>query len=251
MSGAGRSRAVPASQRRRMLQRRRLLAALGAGALGGALAGCATPDAPSPRPLDAAAAPRAGDTWRYAFRGAFRNPASRVLEVRVLEAGPAGVRDRITAEGEPDGEDHDFTSVLEMIERPIGVERRLIDRVVPRLVVVEFSPYLQAFGALPQAGPVAVPRPAFGPAFTGRAQLRGAERITVPAGSFDAVRIDYDISRTPSPTLRPRFDPVFILGAVWYAPAVKRPVRWTVVTRADQQNVIGDDLFELAAWRPA
>lgn len=178
-------------------------------------------------------------------------PAARTLEIRVLEVGPEGLRDRITAEGEPDGEEHAFSSALEMVERPIGVERRLIDRVVPRLAVVEFSPYLQAFGALPQAGPVAVPRPAFGPAFTGRARLRGGERVTVPAGSFDAVRMDYDVSRTPSPTLRPRLDPVFILGAVWYAPAVKRPVRWTVVTRADQQNVIGDDTYELESHRPA
>jgi len=232
--------------------RRRLLGALGAGATGAWLAGCATvPETPPPRPVDPSSAPRIGDAWRYAYRSPLRAPADRTLEIRTLAVGPEGVRDRITAEGEPASEEHDFTSALEMVERAIGTERRLLDRVVPRLAVIEFSPYLQAFGALPQAGPVAVPRPAFGPAFTGRARLRSAERVTVPAGTFDAVRMDYDASRTPSPTLRPRFDPVTISGTVWYAPAVKRPVRWTVVTRADQQNVVGDDTYELVDWRPA
>jgi hypothetical protein len=232
-------------------RRRRLVGALGAGALGAWLGGCATPPQQVLRPIDPARAPRVGDTWQYAFRSVFRAPAPRSLEVRVLELRADDLRDRITAEGEAETEDHTFTSALEMIERPVGAERRLIDRVVPRLTVVEFSPYLQAFGPLPQDGPILIATPAFGPPFTGRARLRGSERITVPAGSFDAVRMDYDVSRTPTVTMRPRFDPVFTLAAVWYVPAVKRPVRWTVVTRAAERNILVDDTYELASFRVA
>jgi hypothetical protein len=231
--------------------RRVLLGALGAGALGAWLGGCATTTTQELRRIDPAQAPRVGDTWQYAFRSVFRMPAPRALEVRVLEIRSDDVRDRITAEGEAETEDHSFTSALEMADRPVGAERRLVDRVVPRLTVVEFSPYLQAFGPLPDGGPVVVARPGFGPPFTGRARLRGNERVTVPAGTFDATRMDYDISRTPSVTMRPQFDPAFTLGSVWYAPAVKRPVRWTVVTRASELNVLVDDTYELAAYRPA
>jgi hypothetical protein len=172
------------------------------------------------------------------------------LEVRVLEVRPDDVRDRIAAEGEVETEDHSFTSALEMVEPPVGAERRLVDRIVPRLTVAEFSPYLQAFGALPEDGPIVIALPAFGPPFTGRARPRGGERVTVPAGTFEAIRMEFDISRTPTGTLRPRFDPVSTLGTVWYAPAVKRPVRWTVVSRASERNVIVDDTYELASYRP-
>jgi hypothetical protein len=51
--------------------------------------------------------------------------------------------------------------------------------------------------------------------------------------------------------MRPRFDPAFTLASVWYAPAVKRPVRWTVVTRAAERNIIVDDTYELASYRVA
>ena len=51
--------------------------------------------------------------------------------------------------------------------------------------------------------------------------------------------------------MRPRFDPAFIRGTVWYASAVKRPVRWTVLTRASEFNILVDDSYELAAYRPA
>lgn len=138
-----------------------------------------------------------------------------------------------------------------MVERPLLADRPLRERLLRRLTVFEFSPYLQAFGALPDAGPVATPKPSWGGPFTGRARLRGGERVTVPAGSFDAVRMDYDISRTPGVTLRPQVDPVFTLATVWYAPGPKRPVRWTVVTRASELNIIVDDTYELAAYRPA
>jgi len=232
------------------MRRRRLLGALGATALGA----CATPPPqPQPplRPIDAGKAPRVGDAWQYAYRSVFPVPAPRTLEVRVLELRADDLRDRITAQGEAETEDHTFTSALEMVERPVGAERRLMDRVVQRLTVIEFAPYLQAFGALPEGGPIVIALPSFGPAFTGRARLRGSERITVPAGAFDAVRMEFDVSRTPAPSLRPRFDPVDTLGTVWYVPAVKRPVRWTVVTRAAERNVVVDDTYELASFRVA
>ena len=232
-------------------KRRHVVTALGAGALGAWVGGCATPPQPPLRPVDAASAPRVGDTWQYAFRSVFRAPAARTLEIRVLEVRSGDLRDRITAAGEAETEDHSFTSAFEMVARPVGTERRLVDRVVSRLTVAEFSPYLQAFGPLPPGGPVVVPLPAFGPPFTGYARVRGSERVSVPAGNFDAIRVEYDISRTPTVTMRQQFDPAFTLGTVWYAPGVKRPVRWTVLTRAAALNVVANDTYELLAYHPA
>jgi hypothetical protein len=218
------------------LRRRQLLGALVAAALGG----CAAPPVLPPRSVDRTTAPRVGDTWAYHYTSAFRALPPRTLEVRLLEVGPAGLRDRIAFQGEPAGEDHTFTSAVEMVERPLA-----------GFPVYEFSPYLQAFGALPAEASVAVPPPSWGHPFTGRARLRGTERITVPAGSFEAARMDYEISRTPDRTLQPRIDPAFTLATVWYAATVKRPVQWKLVTRASALNILVDDTYQLASFRAA
>jgi hypothetical protein len=181
-----------------------------------------------------------GDTWLYRYTSVFRSVPPRTLEVRLLEAGPAGLRDRLAAEGAPGSEDHLFTSALEMVERPLSGSS-----------FFEFSPYLQAFGALPPEAAVATPTPSWGRPFSGRARLRGTERVTVPAGSFEAVRMDVEISRTPYGTLQPRIDPAFTLATVWYAPGPKRAVQWKLVTRASALNVLVDDSYQLASYRPA
>lgn len=217
------------------LRRRQLLGALVATALGG----CAAPPVLPPRSLDRATAPRVGDVWTYHYTSVFRALPPRTLEVRVLEVGPAGLHDRIAFQGEQGGEEHAFTSAVEMVERPLA-----------GFSVYEFSPYLQAFGSLPAEAYVATPPPTWGQPFTGRARLQGSERVAVPAGSFDAVRMDFGISRTPGWTLQPRIDPVFTLATVWYAAAIKRPVQWKLVTRAGALNILVDDTYQLASYRP-
>ena len=219
--------------------RRQLIGAIGATAAGAWLGGCAAPVLP-PRPVDQAMAPRAGDTWVYHYSSIFRAVPPRTLEVRLQEVGPAGLRDRITTPGEPAGGEHTFSSALEMVERPLA-----------GLVLYDLSPYLQAFGPLPAEGAVAVPLPNWGPPFRGLARRRGSERVTVPAGTLDAIRIDYDVSRSPGGTLQPRSDPVFTLATAWYAPAVKRSVLWQVTTRGGALNILVGDTYQLASYRAA
>ena len=155
MRTVGPSSAAPASARRR-----RLLGALGAGVLGASLGGCATAPVLPPRPVDRALAPRVGDTWTYQYSSVFRAVAPRTLEVRVLEVGQAALRDRLTIVGAAGDEERLLTSALELVERPLA-----------GLTFYDFSPYLQAFGALPAEGAVATPTPNWGQPFTGRARL--------------------------------------------------------------------------------
>ena len=222
------------------LHRRQFIGAIGAAAALAWLGGCATAPVLPPRPVDPAIAPRAGDTWVYHYASIFRAVPPRTLEVQLQEVGPAGLRDRITIVGDPGDEEHTFSSALEMAERPLG-----------GLVLYDLSPYLQAFGPLPVGGAVAVPVPNWGPRFYGVAKRRGVERLTVPAGSFDAIRIDYDISRPPGGTLQPRSDPVFTLATAWYAPTVKRAVQWQVTTRGSALNILVGDTYQLASYRDA
>jgi hypothetical protein len=222
------------------MHRRQLIGAIGATVAGVSLAGCATAPALPPRPMDPALAPRAGNTWVYHYSSIFRAVPPRPLEVRLQEVGPAGLRDRITMPGAPTGEEHTFSSALEVVERPLD-----------GLVLYDLSPYLQAFGPLPAEGLVAVPLPNWGPPFRGLARRRGNEQVTVPAGTFDATRFDYDINRSPGGTLQPRSDPVFTLASVWYAPGAKRAVQWQVTTRGGALNILVGDTYQLASYRAA
>jgi len=221
-------------------RRREVLGALGASALGAWLGGCASSPVLPPRPVDGATAPHVGDTWVYQYSSVFMSLPPRRLEVRLLEVGPAGLRDRLVVEGAQGSEDHLFTSALEMVARPLSGN-----------TFFELSPYLQAFGTLPAAAAVAAPTPSWGAPFTGRARLRGTERVSVPAGSFDAVRMDIEVSRTPGGTLQPRIDPAFTLATVWYAPGPRRAVQWRLVTRAGALNILVDDTYQLVSYRPA
>ena len=220
--------------------RRRLIGALGASALGGWLGGCAAPPVLPPRPLDRALAPRVGDTWTYQYSSAFRAVAPRLLEVRVVDVSQETVRDRIALAGEAGGEEHAFTSVLQMVERPLAGQ-----------VFYDFSPYLQAFGALPAAGAVEWPPPNWGQPFAASARVHGGEPIAVPAGNFDAIQIEIVASRAPGPNLQRRIDPVLTYAWVWYAPGPKRAVQWRVNTRAGAGNPLIEDLYQLASFRAA
>jgi len=217
-----------------LIERRRLIGALGVGVLGAWLGGCAGPPVLPPRPQDPKVAPRAGDTWQYQYTSIFPSVAPRTFELRVLEVTQQGVKDQLLG-----GDEQLFSSALQFVERPIS-----------GLLFYEFSPYLQAYGPPPVEAAVAWPAPNWGPGFAAGARLRGNERVTVPAGSFDAVRMDIVASRSPTGSaLQPRIDPVLTFVTVWYAAAAKRPVLWEVNTRAGAGNPLVGDRYQLASYR--
>lgn len=223
--------------------RRRALGGLGAGALGALFGGCATVPRAPPRPLDRALAPRVGESWRYQYTSAIRNVPPRVLEVRVTEVSGMEVRDRLSADGDAAGDERRFGSALELAARPVS-----------GLVVHEFSPYLLAFGGFPAgAGSFAatVPPSSWGTQWTATATLRGPERITVPAGSFDALRVDLSASRLfIRGQMDDAMDPVWLDATAWYAPAAKRVVQLAHFTQGWGRNFLARDQYQLVAHRP-
>ncbi len=222
--------------------RRRALQGLGAGALGALFGGCAPLPQLPPRPLDRALAPRVGDTWRYQFTSAWRNVPPRMLEVRVEEVTGEGVRDRLAAEGQAGADERRFNSALEVVARPL-----------PGILVHEFSPYLMAFGGFPAGGgsfAVVLPQPSWGTQWTATATPRGTERLTLPAGSFDALRVDIFGSRIfIRGQMDDAIDPVQLYSTAWYAPAAKRVVQLSRYTQAAGLNILERDQYQLISHR--
>lgn len=90
------------------------------------------------------------------------------------------------------------------------------------------------------------------PGWTTSAEIQGWERVTVPAGTFKALRVRVAGRRSAPIGGRNAFAGRFEMTA-WYAPDVKRIVRqeqriWT----ADgiSPALSADEVFELLAYRP-
>lgn len=217
--------------------RRRVVAALGALGAGALLGGCAMASLP-PRPLDRSRAPRVGDTWRYAYRSEWKNVVAHTVDVRVVTVTDQAIGDRLTVDGAASpSADHHFSSRLEIVARAL-----------PGVLVHEFSPYLEAFGPIPAQGAVAVPPPNWGTAWSVGARVAGVEQILVPAGRFDATRVEIFGSR-PFIQMDDAADPVSIFGTAWFAPAVKRVVRFSYTTQAQRLNLLVRDHLELVSHR--
>lgn len=219
--------------------RRRLVGALGAGALGALAGACATP-LPPPRPVDRARAPRIGDNWRYGYRSEWGNVAPRTLDVAVVSVTDQGIGDRLAVDGaQTPWAEQLFTSQFAIVARALS-----------GVLVHEFSPYLEAFGPVPLEGPVIVPPPAWGTSWTVTARLRGTEQVTVPAGSFAATRVEIFGSRFFI-QMDDAADPVRLYATAWFAPAAKRVVRFSYFTQAQRLNPLVRDHIELLSFRVA
>jgi hypothetical protein len=218
-------------------RRRRFLAALGGAALVG---GCVTPMLP-PRPLDPARAPRPGDRWVYGYRSDWANVPPRNVLVEVVAVSDKGILDRVIAEGDAGAS----------AERLFGPQLAIVATPLGGVLLHEFSPYLDAFGALPPGEfAIALPPATWGTTWSGSARLAGTERVIVPAGAFDTARVDILGSRIfLRGQMDDAIDPVRLFATAWFAPAVKRCVRFSFATQAARLNPLARDHLELASFK--
>ena len=226
----------------RAVDRRRFLA-LGAGAIAAGLAGCSSgPPIVSETIREPLATPKVGDTWRYRYLSGWSQVPSRDFSVRVTHVASNGIADTLSAAGFID-QSQIWTGTLGLVMRSLG-----------GFGVPEFSPYIQAFTRL-QTGQVwyNVPLPA-GAApltpWTAQARVRGLDSVTVPAGTFDAVRIDLTGERF-GPGVAPSADSAQLNATAWFAPAVKRVVRFRHQTWTLTMLPIDNDGYELLEYKPA
>lgn len=197
------------------------------------------PQQPSPDdPL-----PAAGSTWTYSFVDRFygRNP-SRVT-VRVLSVGDTTIQERVVS---------DAPRASPLI-RVIGIREPLVLQfpLGGGAVMLELAPYLFVADRRPEDEPV-VGYPQGAPNLSSwriRAVEPEWQRVTVPAGTYRALRVEVVGER-----MRNQYAPAeagrFRIVA-WYAPEVKRLVKLeheTWSTTAFQP--MGREVLELLSYSP-
>jgi hypothetical protein len=218
--------------------RRRVIIAGGLGALAAGIAPSLVAQQPAARAL-----PSVGDSWRYQYRSDWRTVPSQTIEYVVTDVSSTAIRDRMTVTGLPGENVQTFTSRIEQVTRPL-----------PGFAASEFSPYLQAFTPLTPGSRLAQPvmpvDSMFGLPWSIFVRVSGPERVTVPAGTFDAMRVELKGSRPPY-QLNTVAEPSYLYATVWFAAAPKRVVRHHLILEAWALNQLQRDTYELASYKVA
>ena len=222
------------------MPRRRALAAIGASALAALLGGCAS--ALPPRAMSTSAAPRVGDTWTYGYRSDWNNVAARTITCRVTAVSGGTITDQMCVVGAAGGNAQSFGSDLAMAMRPLG-----------GVVIADFAPYVLAFGAPPQGTFTAtMPPPQIGSQWCGTASVGGNEQVTVARRDvLRACASRLSGNRAFLTGMDSASDAVTIIATAWYAPAVKRFVKFDFLTQAAMLNPLSRDHLELQSYKVA
>jgi hypothetical protein len=205
----------------------------------------ATTAPPSPTPPTApnARGPRAGDTFTYSTSGKWPTSARRTVAVSVRENANGRVTDALLA-------DPAAGAAGEVRQQPAATPGFVTWSVLGN----EFSPYLGAFTDLAALG---VQRGFATPSVDGQwsqwyseARVLGQEWVTVPAGRFNAYKVEVSSNRQPSGGAGSmQVEPVRLHYLIWYAPEVKRYVkmqrRLIVASGAENEK----DVIELVSQR--
>ncbi|HWS11404.1 MAG TPA: hypothetical protein VN279_01290 [Rhodocyclaceae bacterium] len=207
------------SPERRGWRRREVLGALAGLGAGALLPGCVAAPAP-PMPVAAGRAPKVGDAWTYRYTSGWANVKPQDLTVRVEEILPMAIRDRMSVATSSAVSALEHTSALAVRYRQVG-----------GFAAVEFSPYLLAFHAIEPGmafGGLGMPPVTWATEWRGTARVAGPETVSVPAGTFETIRVDVIGNRTYLGFMMdPRVDAVYMWVSAWFAPAARRFVRLT------------------------
>ena len=119
---------------------------------------------------------------------------------------------------------------------------------------LEFAPYLGAFVVLAQLGSQSgFPTPDMDSQWTqwhSKASVLGQESVSVPAGTFNAFKVEVSSTRTQTGSFtQAQIEPVRVRYLVWYAPQVKRYVRMQRIIKSADGTESENDVFELVAHR--
>ncbi len=201
-----------------------------------------TPATPIPVPAGTTALPVAGERWLYRSSGKWRTSPKRRIEVVARSVAGTVVTDTLNVL-EPAG-----TGAAEL-RRSRGDKPDFIGW---NAIGPEFSPYFGAFVDLLRQGSLSgLPTPDFDPQWTGwlsQATVLGRDTVQVPAGTFEAIKVEVWSNRRPTGTLaQAQLEPVRVHYLIWYAPQTKRYVRMQRRITSAGHSESESDVFELVS----
>jgi TIR domain/PASTA domain len=187
--------------------------------------------------------PRVGDSWQYDYKSMWKNVEPRTFVHQLTAVSDGEVRETMSFVGNG-GKISDSKS--------FRADSRFVEWRGQGYYFVEFNPFLQTFGAL-QPGTTwkSLATPIEDPFFSdwySQGRVVGSESVSVPAGTFTALRVELNSNRNASSSSAAQTAPARIRYVIWYSPDVKRTVKHVrTVFRADGTK-IADDTYELVKY---
>ncbi|MCB1858334.1 MAG: TIR domain-containing protein [Gammaproteobacteria bacterium] len=196
------------------------------------------------RPPSASRLPVPGDRWSYRVRGIWSNTPEWTMEISVHSVEADRVNESISrsSAGSAKGSKR---------RRIVGGAVQLVDG---SYAGREFSPYLGAFEAL-QVGEewekiTMATAAGDWSGWYSQGEVGDWEQVSVPAGSFRALRVQVQCARSASGSSSERDrEPVRIYFEVWFAPEIKRYLKMTRKVLAASGQTLDRDTFELTSFQ--
>ena len=182
--------------------------------------------------------PAPGDTWSYRYVDGFRRAEVARMTYRIDAVSETGVGELLRVSNRPD-----YQSRIEVAREPRFSGHPGLEYSPPDL-----APYLQAFYRLDDGARLPAVKRQISSDATLEMPMRiaGREQVTVPAGTFDAIKV---VAEGRGYTFINRF-PIHSIVTIWYAPAAKRFVK--VDARTYERNVPQElAVFELVDYKLA
>lgn len=198
--------------------------------------------APAVPGAGSAALPVRGERWVYKASGKWPTSFRQRFEIVAQSVADSLVTDELRVV--------DGASAAEQRRSRGGKP----DFVAWTMIGMEFSPYLGAYVDLARQESLSgLPTPDYDPQWRdwqSRLEVLGRESVSVPAGTFDAFKVEVWSNRrqTGSPATL-QVEPVRVRYTIWYAPQVKRYVRMQRTMVSANNSEMEKDLFELVAHR--
>lgn len=186
--------------------------------------------------------PRAGDQWTYRLQGKWANSPRRTVTVTVDKVVGAVI--------------HESMVQTQPAERPGG--RAQSSNATPVILGWtwlgwEFSPWLATSTAIGDAKWSGFHVPDVGAFWTnwrGEAKVVGRESVSVPAGTFEAIKVQVLAQRRQSGSqTEAETEPVQTKLTVWYSPRTKRYVKMERIVDAASGTEIERDQIELVRYK--
>jgi hypothetical protein len=185
--------------------------------------------------IPVASTPKPGDTWTYRYIDRWKPGEQYQVTHTVMSVEGTTIVDRMT--GARGSDDHAFAPGPMVVFRGRGR--------------VEFSPYLLAQARLDPGRTFAFqyvdqnfPQP-----WSARARVSRTERIAVPAGTFDTVRIEIEGNHPGYQTaISDPGSATRVEQVIWYSAEVKRVVKHTYET-FNRGGLYDRDVYELISYK--
>lgn len=206
------------------------------------------PDQPAPVTASASTAvssafPQAGDSWTYRYVNGWKKSSPNIVMVKVDESAGGRVTDRMSLAGGSGADQRRHDGKLEAAERALGGDVR----------VVELLPYAQSLlqaGFIPGQEKDLPDLAVGGEILRVKVKFIGQEKLNVPAGSFDASRLE--IVGRPAKQQNAQASGHMAVGYVthtfWFAPEVRRIVKLEHKTANVSDRPLDNDSLELLSF---